>query len=562
MEERLWHKSYPPGVRRSIDYERVTIPAALTRSAEKFPNKVALNYLGRKITFLEFDGLVNRFARALADLGVKEGDRVAIILPNIPQTFIANMAILRIGAVAAQNNPLYTGRELEHQFNNSDAGMAITLTLLLPRILDVMPRTKIEKVIVCSIHSFLPFPKKQLFPFVKREMYKKAEPTDEILIFEDLLKKYSDEPVEEKSKWDELAAIIYTGGTAGASKGVMLSHGNNSVSVQQFDEWFPGLKPGEGSMVGSYPIFHSAGFSTSMNLMIWKAWENLIMIRPEPRTIIELLKKHKPMVLPGIPTIFVGLLTDPEFRKLDLSYIRAFISGGAPLAEDTLKELRDLTGATILEIYGSTETAPLIAANPFEGETKPGTVGLPAPDTDVKIVDLETGEKECPVGQAGEILVKGPQVMMGYCKDEEETRSALMGGWYHTGDIGFFDKDGYLTLVDRKKDLIIASGYNISPVEIDNVLFDHPKILEACVIGVPDKYRGETVKAFIVVKPGETLTEEEVIDHCKENLAAYKIPKLIEFVGELPKSAVGKILRRELREMELQKRSSEMSQRA
>lgn len=219
--------------------------------------------------------------------------------------------------------------------------------------------------------------------------------------------------------------------------------------------------------------------------------------------------------------------------------------------------MRDLTGATILEIYGSTETATLIAANPFGGKTKPGTVGLPAPDTDVKIVDLETGEKECPVGQAGEILVKGPQVMMGYCKDEKETRTALEGGWYHTGDIGFFDEDGYLTLVDRKKDLIIASGYNISPVEIDNVLFDHPKILEACVIGVPDKYRGETVKAFIVVKPGEALTEEEVINHCKENLAAYKIPKLIEFVDELPKSAVGKILRRKLREMELEKRGSE-----
>ncbi len=553
MEERFWHKSYPPGVRRTIDYKKITIPAALAGSAEKYPGKAALNFMGKRITFLEFNNLVNRFARALLDLGVKEGDRVALILPNLPQTFIANMAIMRIGAVAVQNNPLYTERELEHQFNNSDSRLAITLTLLLPKILNVVPRTRVEKVIVCHIHSFLPFPKKQLFPFVKREMCKSVEPTDSVMIFEDLLKKYPDGPVEDKSKWDELAAIIYTGGTESASKGVMLSHGNNSVSVQQFDEWFTGLKSGEGSMVGSYPVFHSAGFSATMNLMIWKGWENLIMIRPEPKTIIELLKKHRPMILPALPTIFVGLLSDPGFRKLDLSHIKAFISGGAPLAEDTIRELRDVSGATILEIYGSTETAPLIAANPFGGKIKPGTVGLPAPDTDIRIVDPETGMKECPVGEAGEILVKGPQVMMGYCKNEEETARALKGGWYYTGDIGFFDEDGYLTLVDRKKDLIIASGYNVSPVEVDNVLFNHPKILEACAVGVPDKYRGETVKAFIVVKPGETLTEEEVTRHCKESLAAYKIPKLIEFVDELPKSAVGKILRRKLREMELQK---------
>lgn len=550
MKERFWHKSYSPKVKRSIEYEEVTIPEALTRSAKKFPKKVALNFMGKKINFEEFDNLVNRFSRALMDLGVQKGDRVALILPNIPQTFIANLAIMRIGAVAAQNNPLYTERELEHQFNNSDAKIAVTLTLLLPRILAVMPKTKIEKVIVCHMHSFLPFPMKQLFPIVKREMCKKVKPTDDILIFEDLIRKYSDKPIENKSKWDELAAIIYTGGTTGASKGVMLSHKNNSVSVQQFDEWFPGMKSGEESMVGTYPLFHSAGFSTSMNLMIWKAWENLIMIRPEPNAIIELLKKHKPKILPGIPTIFVGLLSNPEFRKLDLSYIKVFISGGAPLPEDIIRELRDLTGATILEIYGSTETAPLIAANPFDGKIKAGTVGLPGPDTDVKIVDPATGKKECKIGEAGEILVKGPQVMMGYCKNEEETKKALKGGWYHTGDIGFFDEDGYLTLVDRKKDLIIASGYNISPVEIDNVLFDHPKILEACVIGVPDKYRGETVKAFIVVKEGEVLTEEEVVKYCQENLAAYKVPKLIEFVDELPKSVVGKILRRKLREME------------
>jgi len=554
MEERFWHKSYPPGVKRSINYKKVTCSEALTRSAKEFPENIALNFMGKKITFEEFDGLVNRFARALIDLGVKEGDRVALILPNIPQTFFANLAIMRIGAVAVQNNPLYSERELEYQFNNSEAKIAITLTLMLPRILNIMPKTDIEKVIVCHIHSYLPFLKKQLFPLVKKEMYKKVEPTDKVLLFEDLIKEYSGEYVEDKSTWGGLATIIYTGGTTGASKGVMLSHKNVSVSIQQFEEWFKEFKSGEESMVGTYPIFHSAGFTTTMLFMIWKAWEHLIITRPEPKTIIDLLKKHKPVCLPALPTIFVGLLNDPEFRKLDLSYIKMFISGGAPLAVDIIRDLKELTGATIVEIYGSTETAPLIAANPLGGKTKPGTVGIPAPDTDVKIVDPKTGKKECAIGEAGEILVKGPQVMMGYCNNEGETQKALNGGWYYTGDIGFFDKDGYLTLVDRKKDLIIASGYNISPVEIDNILFDHPKILEACTVGVADRYRGETVKAFIVVKEGEILTEEEVVNYCKEYLAVYKVPKLIEFMDELPKSVVGKILRRKLRDMEIEKR--------
>ncbi len=553
MNDRIWYQSYPPGVKKSIDYDKVTIPEALTRSAKHFPDKVAFDFMGKRVTFSEFDRLVNRFSRALEGLGVKEGDRVALILPNILQTFIANQAIMRIGAVAVQNNPLYTERELEHQLNNSDSTVAITLTLLLPRVLNVMPQTKVKKVIACHIHSYFPFPKKQLFPVVKKEMYKKVTPTDNIYIFRDLIKRYPDDPFENKSKWDQLATIIYTGGTTGASKGVMLSHKNISVSVQQFTEWFGELKSGEESMVGLYPAFHTSGFSTTMNFMIWKAWEHLVIIRPEPKTIIEILKKHTPVFLPGLPTIFVGLLADPEFRKLDLSYLRGFLSGGASLPEELIRELEELTGAIVLEVYGSTETAPLICANPFTDKIKPGTVGLPAPDTDVKVVDTETGKKECKTGEAGEILVKGPQVMMGYCKDEEETKRTLKDGWYHTGDIGFFDNDGYLTLVDRKKDLIIASGYNISPVEIDNILYEHPKILEACAVGVPDAYRGETVKAFIVVKEGEHLTEQEVIDYCKQHLAAYKVPKLIEFMDELPKSVIGKVLRRTLREMELER---------
>jgi long-chain acyl-CoA synthetase len=275
--------------------------------------------------------------------------------------------------------------------------------------------------------------------------------------------------------------------------------------------------------------------------------------RPEPAINIEIIKKYKPTFLPGVPTIFVGLLADPKFRKLDMSSIKGFFSGAAPLAADTIRDLKQLTGADMCEVYGSTENTPVVSVTPWGGKIKPGTVGCPVPDTDVKIVDLETGQTEMPLGEPGEIIIKGPQIMKGYYKKPDETAKVLKDGWFYSGDIGKFDQDGYLTIVDRKKDMIIAGGYNVYPVELDNVLFDHPKILEACTIGVPDAYRGETVKAFVVVKPGESLTEEDVMTYCRQNLAAYKIPRQVEFVDELPKSAVGKILRRELRDKELAK---------
>jgi long-chain acyl-CoA synthetase len=279
--------------------------------------------------------------------------------------------------------------------------------------------------------------------------------------------------------------------------------------------------------------------------------------RPDPKINVELIKKYKPTFVPGVPTIFVGLLADPEFRKLDLSGIKGFFSGAAPLAEDTIDDLKSLSGSTMCEVYGSTETAPFATVTPWGGKIKPGTVGIPIPDTDVKIVDVEDPDKELDTGQEGEIAIKGPQIMMGYYKKPEETADALKDGWYLSGDIGKFDEDGYLIVVDRKKDMIIAGGYNIYPVELDDVLMGHPKILEACTIGIPHDYRGETVKAFIVVKEGEQLTEDDVKKYCKENLAAYKVPKIFEFVDDLPKSAVGKILRRKLKEIEIEKLESQ-----
>jgi long-chain acyl-CoA synthetase len=553
MEAKLWHKSYAPGVKKTLDYEKRTISEALARSAGNFPHHIAINYMGKKITYSELNDLVNRFARALLDLGIRPGDKIAVCLPNIPQVIITNLAILRIGAVTVQNNPLYTERELEYQLNDSESKMVITLTLLIPRMEKIKPKTQIERIIGCHIHTYLPFPKKLLFPLVKKDMYRKVETTEDILVFNQLINKYAPKPVEDASKWDDLAAILYTGGTTGVSKGVMLSHANLSANAQQFAAWFPDIKPGEERLMGNFPVFHIAGYAAIQNFIIWQAWEDIMVPRPEPKINVELIKKCNPTFLPGVPTIFVGLLNDPDFKKLNFSSMKGFFSGAAPLAADTIKALKDLTGATMCEVYGSTETTAVATITPWGGTIKPGTVGVPVADTEVKIVDIENPDKELETGKEGEIAVKGPQIMMGYYKKPTETEQALKDGWFLTGDIGKFDEDGYLSVVDRKKDMIIAGGYNIYPVELDDVLMGHPKILEACTIGIPHEYRGETVKAFIVAKPGEALTEEEVINYCRENLAAYKVPKIIEFKDELPKSAVGKILRRKLRDLEMEK---------
>ncbi|MDX2445965.1 MAG: long-chain fatty acid--CoA ligase [Desulfobacterales bacterium] len=550
MEERLWHKSYAAGVKKTIDYEKVTISEALTRSAKKFPAKTALNYMGKRISYQELNDLVNQFAKVLKDLGINPGDKVGVCLPNIPQVIISDLAIFRVGGVVVQNNPLYTERELAYQLNDSDSRLVITLTLLVPRMEALKPKTKREKIIGCHINSYLPFPKKQLFPFVKKDMVRKIVPTNDVLVFSDIISKYFPEPVEDKSDWDSVGAILYTGGTTGVSKGVMQSHSHLSSNAQQAVAWFPSLQPGEERLVGNFPVFHTAGFAAIQNFTIWQAWEDIMVPRPEPQINIDIIKKYKPTFLPGVPTIFVGLLAEPAFRSLDLSSIKGFFSGAAPLAADTIKDLNDLTGAMMCEVYGSTEAGPFITITPWGGKVKPGTVGIPVADTDVKIVDIETGENELPQGEHGEILLKGPQIMMGYYKKPEETAKALKDGWFYTGDIGCFDEDGYLKITDRKKDMIIAGGYNIYPVEVDGVLFDHPKILEACTIGVKDEYRGETVKAFVVAKQGETLTQEDVIEFCRKNLAAYKVPKIVEFIDELPKTAVGKVLRRKLKERE------------
>ena len=551
--ERVWHKSYAPGVPPEIVIQKITVGEALIRTAKKFPDHTGFIFMGRRITYSELDTLVNRFANALIDLGVKAGDKVGMLLPNLPQLIIANHAVHRLGAVTAMNNPLYTEQELVHQLNDCDAKVIIALDLLLPRVLSLKVKTGVGTIITCHINDYLPFPKKQLYPFVKKAMYRKVTPQKGVHEFMDLIRKYPAAPVPDRSRWDDLGALIYTGGTTGVSKGAMLTQANLSSVVQIFRAWFPDLKDGAAHIVGTYPIFHSAGYVVSQDFIIWSGWTSTIIPRPEPGILIETLKKYKPDFLPGVASIFVGLLANPEFCKMDLSFVKGFFTGAAPIAADTMQQLKALTGKGVYDNYGMTENVAFATGMPWGGKNKIGTIGVPFPNTDVKIVDTDRGETELKPGEAGEICIKGPQVMSGYYKQPGETALVLRDGWLYTGDIGIMDEEGHFRIVDRKKDMIAAGGYKIYPKDIDEILFQHEKIMEACTVGVPDAYRGETVKSFVVLKEGARMTEGEVVGYCREHLAAYKVPKFVEFMSELPKSAVGKILRRKLRDMEANK---------
>ena len=466
---------------------------------------------------------------------------------------IAAYAVFRLGGVVVMNNPLYTERELAHQLSDSGSVMCICMDMLVPRILKIQAETAIRTIISCHIRDYLPFPVKQLFPFIKKGMHRKVEPGQGVLDFPVLMGRYAPTPLPDVVDMDDLAALLYTGGTTGLSKGVELTHANCSTVVQQFRTWMTTAKDGEETVIAIFPFFHIAGFTAMMNMSLYGGYTVVLVPRPEPKTVLDMTLKYKPTFFGCVPTIFVGLLALPEFKKADFSFITGCLSGAAPLALETIRQWESQVGTQIVEVYGMTESTTLCHANPWGGETKVGSVGVPIPDTDCKIVDTADSQKEMPQGESGEILIKGPQVTRGYYHQPEESAKAFVDGWFATGDIGYMDEDGYLFIVDRKKDMIIAGGYNIYPRDIDEVLFEHPKIQEACAVGVADAYRGETVKAFIVVNSGESLTEDEVTAFCRERLAAYKVPKLFEFIDELPKSTVGKVLRRKLRDMEEEK---------
>jgi len=555
--DRLWHKAYVPGIESSLDFDRSTISEFLSRNAEKYPQKTALIFMGKKMSFGEIDSLSSRFAQALRNIGVKKGDRVALLLPNVPQIVISYFGIWRAGATAVPVNPLYSDREIEHQLSMSGTTVLITLDLLASRMLELKEKVSLKSIITCHINDYLPFPVKQIFPILKKGMYASYKKSSGYYQFLDLMKQISDTVPVTHPDLDDLAIIPYTGGTTGISKGAIVSHRNISSVVQIVGTWLFDMEEGKESEIALFPFFHMAGFLLVMCVCLYRAWEIILVPKPDPDIALDMALKYKPSIFLAVPTIFTGILNLPKFKKADLSFIKAFFSGAAPLPVETIQALKAASGEKIgvIEGYGMTESTGITHMTPWRGVHKPGSVGVALPNTDMKIVDIETGEKELPIGEEGEIVFRGPQMCAGYFNMPEETDTSLRDGWFHTGDIGRLDEDGFLYIVDRTKDMIIAGGYNIYPREIDEVLFEHPKILEACVIGVPHEYRGETVKAFVVLNPDESATSEEMDAFCRERLAAFKVPKIYEFVEELPKSVIGKILRKELRQQELEKQS-------
>jgi long-chain acyl-CoA synthetase len=555
-----WIASYPPETAPSLEYPRVPLTHFLEQAAAEFPDHPALYFMGRRITYRELLSMSYQFANALIKRGVKKGDRVAVMLPNSPQAVISYYGSLMAGATVVMTNPLYTERELIHQLNDSGAETIITLDLLYSRVAAVKASTPLKRLMITSVGDFLPFFKKMLYPLVQKKQGHNPQVTygGEVEPFLSVLKESAINPVTpEVDPEKDIALLQYTGGTTGLAKGVMLTHRNLVANAMQCQAVMYKFVRGRERILAALPLFHVYGMTTVMNKGISIAAEIILVPKFNVKQILKLIDKTKPTLFPGAPTMYIGLINHPDLPKYDLSSITACVSGSAPLPVEVQRRFEELTGGRLVEGYGLTEASPVTHSNPIWGKRISGSIGLPWPDTDCRILDPSTGE-ELPQGEIGELAVKGPQVMLGYWNRPEETAAVLRDGWLLTGDMGYMDTNGYFYIVDRKKDMIIAGGFNIYPREVEEVLFEHPAVQEAAVIGVPDPYRGETVKAFIVLKEGAQVGEDELERHCRQRLAAYKIPRIYEFREELPKTMVGKVLRRQLLEEEKKRREAEV----
>ena len=555
--DKPWLKFYEEGVPENIPYKTICLPHILDRTAEEFPKKTALVFQGCTITFRQLQEMANRFAACLADFGIQKGDAVAILLPNLIPCVVAYYAILKAGGIVVMNNPLYTDHELKHQFNDSGARLIITLDLLANRMIDLRPQTSIDKIVVTSIGDYLPFPKNLLFPVVGR-LKKLAAPVKkakDVYRWKDCLERFPPSPPQVQIAFDDVAIYQYTGGTTGICKGVELTHENLSKQVQQCAAWFPQFKRGTEIMLGALPYFHVFGMTVAMNFSVYMGWSQVLIPKPQPGPLLEAISKFKPSFAPLAPAMYIGMLSHPALNKTDMSCLKGAFSGSAPLPVEVIREFEKIAGAVIVEGYGMTETSPVTHVNPFAGGArKAGSIGVPFSDTLCRIVDLEDGRTDVPGGEAGELIIKGPQIMRGYKGMPEETANTLRDGWCYTGDIATMDEDGYFYIVDRKKDMIITGGFNVYPRDIDEIFYQHPKVQEACAIGIPDPKRGENSKVFVVLKEGETATAEELIAFCRTKLAKYKLPTEIEFRKDLPKTNIGKVLRKQLRAEEMEKR--------
>jgi long-chain acyl-CoA synthetase len=566
LENRPWLSQYPPEIPATLDLQEATVQNYLKQTAEKFPDKVAIHFMGKELTYKQVYNYAKKLAAYLQSLGIEKGDRVAIMLPNTPQSIISYYAILMAGGIVVQMNPLYMERELEYQMKDSGAKAIITLDILFPRVSKVIANTDLENVIVTAIKDYLPFPKNLVYPFIQKKQYGiivNVKHEGQNHLFNEIMKQPAGQIKEYDFDFEEdLALLQYTGGTTGFPKGVMLTHKNLVANAAMCNAWLYKCKPGEETVLGILPFFHVYGMTAVLILSVMQGSKMVLLPKFDPETTLKTIQKQKPTLFPGAPTIYIGLLNHPDLKKYDLSSIDSCISGSAPLPVEVQEQFEEVTGGKLVEGYGLTESSPVTHANfLWDKKRVKGSIGVPWPDTDSVVLSMETGEP-LPQGEIGEIAVKGPQVMKGYWNRPEETEQVLRDGWLLTGDLGYMDDEGYFYIVDRKKDMIIAGGFNIYPREIEEVLYEHPAVQEVVAAGIPDPYRGETVKVYVVLKEGAEVTEAELNEYARKHLAAYKVPRLYEFRKELPKTAVGKILRRALVDEEKAKRQEDEQKRA
>jgi long-chain acyl-CoA synthetase len=551
MSERPWIQNYDEGVPTSIDYPKITCFDLLEQTTAKYPDQPCTIFKGAVITYKEMNEMTDRLAAGLYDLGVRKGDRVGVFIPNTPQFVLAYFAVLKIGGVVVATNPLYTEREIEYQVNDAGIEVMILMTNNYEKVKSIQHKTGIKQMVVTNLKEALPQPLRLLFTLVKEKKSGfRVTLRDNDVWMQDLIEKYTpaDKPDVDVST-EDTALFQYSGGTTGISKGVVAAHYGVVANAFQIDAWNPISKDGEEKVLMAIPLYHGYGMIVGMMYGI-KTGSSLVMV-PDPRDMKDVLEnavKYKTSIYPGVPAMYNAINNHPDVLsgKYDLSNISVCISGSAPLMRETKLKFEEITGGNLAEGYGLSEAPIAAACNPIVGLNKTGSIGMPFPDMDFKIIDLDDEVTEMPVGEIGELVMRGPILMKGYHNMPTETANSLRDGWLYTGDIAYMDEDGYFYIVDRKKELIKPGGFQVWPREVEEVISAHPAVLEVGVAGIPDPDSGEAVKAWVVFKTGKSATVEELIDWCKKDLAGYKVPKQIEFRDELPKTNVGKILRREL----------------
>ncbi len=562
--DKPWIANYEPGVPASLTYPPMTLAQLAREATNKYAShtaaKFVLSYIvghrlavGGKMSYRQLGAAIENFAGSLYDLGVRKGDRVGVMLPNTPQYVVAFFGALRIGATVVNFNPTYTAPEIEHQLQDSGAETLVTYNAAYPKFKSIQNKTPTKRAIVTYIHEGARFPYSFL---VKSKLRKQADWVDVsfgpgVYSMKDMLKGGKRAPQVDTSP-DDVALFQYTGGTTGLPKAAMLSHHNIIANVLQVRAWLPRCEDGNEKLLAAIPFFHVYGMTVGMIFSLYMGGQ--MIITPDPRNIellMRIIQREGVTLFPGVPAMYSAVINHKNVAQYNLRSVKACISGSAPLPMVVQEKFGELTGGRLVEGYGLTEAAPVTHCNPVFGKRKEGSIGVPFPDVEAKIVNVDSGQ-DVPVGEPGELWVRGPQVMLGYWqKPEESAKTVTPDGWLQTGDIAVMDEEGYFKIVDRKKDLIIVGGFNVYPRDVEEVLMQHPKVQEAVVAGVPSVKAGdERVKAYVVLKAGQTATEEELKSFCEQSLVYYKVPKFIEFRSELPKSQVGKFLRRVLVEEE------------